>query len=285
MLDETRLNYVSFFRDRRLAYGDGHSEQVVGRAVKSAGKPITIATKVPPKNRIWPAAPNSSLEEVFPAAYVVESTETSLRHLGVDTIDLQQLHVWNPRWTPQEEWRRVFEDLKRSGKVRHVGMSLTDHDPDSGLDLIRTGLVDSVQVIYNIFDPSAADRLFPLAQSLGVGLLARVPLDEGSLTGSITEDTQFEPGDFRAFYFRGGRKRQVAERVVRLRQDLGSFPGTLAQIALRFCLSHPAVPSVIPGMRRIANVESNAAASDAGPLPPEILAMLAGHRWERNFYQ
>ena len=273
------------FIDTALAYGDGHSEQVVGRAVKEVGRPIIIATKIPPKNRTWPVASGSTLDEVFPAAHVTACTEESLRNLGVAAIDLQQLHVWNPRWTSQDEWRRVFEDLKRSGKVCFIGVSLTEHDADSGLELIRTGLVDAVQVLYNIFDPSAAERLFPLAQQLGVGVLARVPLDEGGLTGSIYEDTKFEPGDFRNSYFRGDRRRQVAERVKLLRQDLGPQAAPLPEIALRFCLSHAAVTSVIPGMRRVAHVKKNIAASDAGPLSSETLAALARHRWQRNFYQ
>ena len=163
--------------------------------------------------------------------------------------------------------------------------ALTEHDPDSGLDLIRTGLVDAVQVIYNIFDPTPARNLFPLAQELSVGILARVPLDEGGLTGTITEHTKFDPADFRAFYFRGGRTREVAEHVSRLQQDLAPFAGTLPEIALRFCLSHPAVTTVIPGMRRIANVEANAAASDKGALPQEVLDVLARHAWPRSYYQ
>lgn len=277
------------FIDTALAYGDGHSEVITGRAVREwgreAGRPIVIATKVPPKNRQWPARDSSTLDEVFPAAYVTACTEESLRNLGIETIDLQQMHVWNPGWTPREEWRRTFEDLKRSGKVRHVGVSLTEHEPDSGLDLIRTGLVDAVQVIYNIFDPTPARSLFPLALEFNVGVLARVPLDEGGLTGSITEHTKFDPADFRAFYFRGGRTREVAERVARLQSDLAIFAGTLPEIALRFCLSHPAVTTVIPGMRRLTNVEANAAASDQGVLPAEVLDLLARHAWPRSYYQ
>jgi aryl-alcohol dehydrogenase-like predicted oxidoreductase len=272
------------FVDTALAYGDGHSEQLVGRAIRECTKPIFVATKVPPKNRIWPAHPNARLDDVFPARYIIESTETSLRNLGLDAVDLQQAHVWNPRWTWQDEWRRAFEDLKRSGKVRFVGVSLTEHDPDSGLELVRTGLVDAVQVIYNIFDPSAAVSLFPLAREMGVAVLARVPLDEGGLTGSITETTTFPHDEFRAFYFKGDRPRQVAERVWNLQADLKGVPGDLPEIALRFCLSDPAVTSVIPGMRRECHVRNNVRTSDAGGLPPDVLALLRAHRWERNFY-
>lgn len=277
---ELGLNFI----DTALAYGDGHSERLVGQIVRESGRKVTIATKVPPKNRVWPAQPGVGIKEVFPYDYIVGSTEQSLRNLGVETIDLQQLHVWNPEWVEREEWKRAFEDLKRSGKVRAVGISINDHQPDSALAIIRTGLIDTVQVIYNIFDQSPEENLFPLCRERNIGVIARVPLDEGSLTGSITEETVFEPGEFRAWYFRGDRKKQVVERVEALRKDLAGVEGELAQTALRFCLSHPAVTSVIPGMRRVKTVESSMRASALGPLSDDVLAILRRHRWQRNFY-
>jgi aryl-alcohol dehydrogenase-like predicted oxidoreductase len=174
--------------------------------------------------------------------------------------------------------------LKSSGKVRAVGVSISDHRPDSALDLVKSGLIDTIQVIYNIFDQSPERNLFPLVMERNVGILARVPLDEGSLTGDVNEDSVFEPGEFRAFYFRGDRKRQVAGRVSALQADLAGVDGTLAQIALRFCLSHPAVSTVIPGMRRVRNVESNCAVSEKGPLPDNVREVLRRHAWDRNFY-
>lgn len=268
--------------DTALAYGDGHSEKLVGRVVRETKGTVYVATKVPPKNRIWPA--KGALGEVFPEDYVTACAEESLRNLGLDTIDLLQLHVWDNAWTPRDEWRRSLEQLKRSGKVRTVGVSLGEHVPDTGIDVIKTGLIDAVQVIYNIFDQSPERNLFPVCLQHDIGVLARVPLDEGGLTGSITEASEFEPSDFRAFYFRGAdRKRQVVEHVEALRRDLDG--ASLPETALRFCLSHPAVSSVIPGMRSVRHVESNAALSDAGPLEGETLAMLRRHAWERNFYQ
>ena len=271
------------FIDTALAYGDGHSEQLVGQVVRDAGRKIYVATKVPPKNRLWPARAGIGIESVFPYDYIVRSAEQSLRNLKLDAIDLLQLHVWNPEWIGREEWRRAFEDLKRDGKIRAAGLSLTDHDPDSGIGAIRTGLIDTVQVIYNIFDQGAERTLFPLCIEDDIGVLARVPLDEGGLTGKIDANTKFPPGDFREFYFSGDRKRQVAEHVAALRRDLSDgadLPGT----ALRFCLSHPAVSSVIPGMRTVRHVEANAALSAQGPLPKETLAVLQRHAWDRNFY-
>ncbi len=277
---ELGLNFI----DTALAYGDGHSERLVGQIVRESGRKVTVATKVPPKNRIWPAKAGVGIGEVFPYDYIIGATEQSLRNLGVETIDLQQLHVWNPEWVECEEWKRAFEDLKRSGKVRAVGISINDHQPDSALDIIRTGLIDTVQVIYNVFDQSPEEKLFPLCRERSIGVIARVPLDEGSLTGSITEETIFQPGEFRAWYFRGDRKKQVVERVEALRKDLAGVEGELAQTALRFCLSHPAVTSVIPGMRRVKTVESSMQASVLGPLSADVLEILRRHRWQRNFY-
>src|SRR5579871_812102 len=269
--------------DTALAYGDGHSEELVGQIVRGSGTRNYVATKVPPRNRIWPAKPGVSIAEVFPYDYIVNSAEQSLRNLGLDAIDLLQLHVWNPEWVEREEWRNAFDHLKQSGKVRAVGISLSDHDPDSGLSAIRTGLIDTVQVIYNIFDQLPENQLLPLCLEQNIGVLARVPLDEGGLSGKLDEHTKFPTGDFREWYFRGNRKKQVVDHVNQLLHDLGKDVD-LPSVALRFCLSHPAVSTVIPGMRTRHHAESNANASVLGVLPPETLAILKRHGWDRNFY-
>jgi aryl-alcohol dehydrogenase-like predicted oxidoreductase len=271
--------------DTALAYGDGHSERLVGQALKNSFSRIYIATKIPPMNRVWPASPATPIEQVFPYEYVIRSTEESLRNLGVEQIYLQQFHVWTDAWTSNEEWRRAMEDLRSSGKVRYFGVSLSEHDPDSGLEVVKTGLINAVQVIYNVFDQSAETKLFPLCQQMKVGVLARVPLDEGGLTGAINEQTVFEPGEFREAYFHGDRKRQVAEHVAALQRDLEGQPGTLAETALRFCLSNKAVTSVVTGMRRVKTVESSCRAAAAGMLDEKTLAILKRHAWDRNFYK
>lgn len=274
------------FIDTALAYNEGHSERIIGEILRETGAQAHVATKVPPKNRIWPAQPGIGIEEVFPYDYVIRSTETSLRNLGVETLDLQQFHVWNPEWLGRDDWRRAIEDTKRAGKVRFWGISINDHQPDSALDAIRTGLIDTVQVIYNIFDQTPEQRLLPLCQERNIGVLARCPLDEGALTGAITPETEFDPGEFRAFYFRGDRKRQVYERVQALLADLkaAGLDRPLAETALRFCITHPAVSTVIPGMRRVRNAEMNAAVSELGPLPAGIVEVLRRHAWNKNFY-
>ncbi len=269
------------FIDTALAYGDGHSEKLVGKVVREGHHRIHLASKIPPKNRLWPAQPGVGIESVFPYEYILRCTEDSLRNLKVDTLDLQQLHVWNPEWFHRDEWRRAFEELKTAGKVRAVGVSINDHQPDSALELVQSGLVDTVQVIYNIFDQGPEENLFPLAQKMNVGVVARVPFDEGSLTGTITESSEVDPKEFRAFYFRGERKKQVVEHVAALERDLA---GPLAEIALRFTISHPAVTTTIPGMRSVRNVERNVAAVNKGPLDGPTLEILKRHAWDKNFY-
>ena len=277
---ELGLNLI----DTALAYGNGHSEQLVGQVVRESQTRIYVATKVPPKNQLWPARPGIGIDQVFPEDYILRSAEKSLKNLATDTIDLLQLHVWNGEWVAREEWRRAFEKLKQSGKVRAVGISINDHQPDSALETIDTGLIDTVQVIYNIFDQSPERNLFRKTMEKNIGVLARVPLDEGGLTGNITESTAFPRGDFRNSYFRGDRKRQLVEHVAALRKDLGESNGDLPEVALRFCLTHPAVSTVIPGMRTRRNVECNCAVSGRGALSGDLLATLHRHAWERNFY-
>lgn len=278
---EQGINFV----DTALVYGDGHSEKLIAQALAESSGRVYIATKVPPKNRLWPARAGIGIEEVFPREYIIRSTEESLRNLGVDIIDLQQLHVWNDQWLEREEWRRAFEDLKTSGKVRAVGISINDHDPDSALGIIETGLIDTVQVIYNVFDQTAEQNLFPACALHNVGVVVRVPFDEGSLAGRVTERTTFPEGDFRNRYFRDDRKKQVEERVNALALDLGlNHITALPEIAMRFCLSPPEVSTVIPGMRSASSVEGNVTASGQGRLPNGVLEVLRRHAWNRNFY-
>ncbi len=277
---ELGLNFI----DTALVYGDGHSEQLVGQVVRETGHKIYVASKVPPKNQVWPARPGVGISDVFPDGYIIKCTERSLQNLGLETIDIQQLHVWNPEWLALDEWKRALEDIKRSGKAQKVGISINDHQPDSALEVIKTGLIDTVQVIYNIFDQAPEKNLFPLAMEHDVGVIARVPLDEGGLTGKIDAYTQFDPSDFRAAYFKGDRKKQVAERVAAIQQDLAILDAALPEVALRFCLSHPAVASVIPGMRSRANVAFNCSIPGKGPLPEKVLAILKKHAWQRSFY-
>ncbi|MFN0102459.1 MAG: aldo/keto reductase [Bryobacteraceae bacterium] len=271
--------------DTAFAYNEGHSERLVARVVAETKAPIFVATKIPPMNRVWPARKGTPIDDVFPYDYIVETTEQSLRNLSTNCIDLQQFHVWNPDWLENDAWRRGVEDLKKAGKVRHFGISINDHQPDSALGVIATGLIDTVQVIYNIYEQSPQINLFAACERHNIGVLARCPLDEGALTGAVSEDTAFEPGEFRDFYFRGGRKAQVVKAFNALRSDLADATEPVATTALRFTLANDAVSTVIPGMRKVRNVEANAAVPAMGPLSPETLAILKRHAWCKNFYQ
>jgi aryl-alcohol dehydrogenase-like predicted oxidoreductase len=272
------------FIDTAFDYGHGHSETLVGRLVRERREPVLVATKIPPKNRVWPATPGVPVAECFPADHIAAYTERSLKNLGRDHVDLMQLHTWRDEYLDQEGWRDAFLGLKKSGQARFLGLSVSDHDPASAVRAAASGIFDTVQVIYNIFDPTPARALLPACLAHGVGVLARVPFDEGGLTGAITPETTFPPGDFRNRYFGGDRKRQVHERVQKLRGLLGDEAATLPELALRFCLSHDAVSTVIPGMRRIASVEANAAAGDGRRLSAGLLEELGRRAWPRNFY-
>ena len=273
------------FIDTALAYGDGHSERLVGRAVRESERPVRVATKIPPKNGQWPARPGVDPDDAFPSEWIRTCTERSLKHLGLEAIDLQQFHVWSDEWVDRGSWIGAVEQLKADGKIHSFGVSINEHEPDNALRLLEAGLVESIQVLYNIFDQSPADRLFDAAIEANVGVIARVPFDEGSLTGKIQPDTEFSEGDWRNRYFGGNRKQEVWDRVTAITDDLGIDIDELPAIALRFCLSHPAVSTVIPGMSRLEHVEANVVAVNAGPLDDAELAALSGHRWERNFYE
>jgi aryl-alcohol dehydrogenase-like predicted oxidoreductase len=173
------------FLDTAYGYGDGHSEQLVGAAVRDSAETVYVASKIPPKNMQWPARPGVRAEEAFPADWIVACTERSLQNLGLETIDVQQFHVWSDEWVGQGNWLDGIDRLKRDGKIRFFGVSINDHQPDNAIRLVESGLVDTVQVIYNVFDQSPEDALFPAVETARVGVIVRVPLDEGALTGSV----------------------------------------------------------------------------------------------------
>src|SRR5688572_17903026 len=270
------------FFDTAWAYGDGHSEHLLGRLIASnPDKTLYAATKIPPKNRQWPSRRGSPLEEVFPADYIREYAEKSLANLNRQHIDLLQFHVWEDEWADDDRWQRAMDDLRREGLVHAVGISVNRWEPWNGVRTLRTGLVDAVQVIYNIFDQAPEDELFPLCRELDVAVIARVPFDEGSLTGTLTKRSRWPAGDFRNAYFVPENLAPTLQRVEALRPVVGADM-TLPETALRFILSNTDVSTVIPGMRKLANVRANMAASDAGPLPDELIERLRAHRWDRR---
>ena len=279
---------ITFF-DTALAYGNGHSEQVIGETLKNeirAGK-ATVATKIPPMNRQWPAKAEYKLADVFPARYIASSTEQSLKNLKMDALHVQQLHVWNDVWLSDPEWEASYQQilrLKEEGKVLHWGISINDHAPETALKALEDPIFETAQVIYNIYDRSPEKALFGLAREKPLGIIARVPFDEGALTGNITAKTVFPAGDWRAEYFAGNRKAEAERRAKALSQVLDNQVESLPELALRFCLSAPEVSTVIPGMRRPAHVRQNAQTATRGGLSPAMLAKLKPHAWDKNWY-
>ncbi|HEV8509574.1 MAG TPA: aldo/keto reductase [Gemmatimonadales bacterium] len=279
---------ITFF-DTALAYGNGHSEQVIGEVLKDdirAGR-VVVATKIPPKNREWPGNGSKPLADIFPAQYIAESTERSLKNLRVEALHLQQLHVWHDNWLNDRDWEAAYRQivrLKEEGKVLHWGISINDHAPETALRVLEDPIFETAQVIYNIYDRSPEKALFALAKKKPLGVIARVPFDEGALTGQIKATTVFPAGDWRAEYFAGDRKAEAERRGKALAQVLDDQVETLPELALRFCLSSPEVSTVIPGMRRPAHVRQNVMASVKGSLSPGMLAKLKPHAWDKNWY-
>ncbi len=270
------------FFDTAWAYGDGHSERLLGQLLREyPDRRLYTATKIPPKNRKWPSRRGYLLQDVFPPDYIAEYTGLSLANLGVETIDLMQFHVWEDDWAEDESWQRAVEDLKRQGLVRAFGISVNRWEPENVIRTLYTGHIDAVQVIYNIFDQAPEDRLFPVCRELNVAVIARVPFDEGTLTGKLTKDMRWPEGDWRNSYFVPENLSQSVDRAEALRPLIP--PGMdMAEMALRFILHHPAVSTIIPGMRKLHHVEANIAASDGRALPAELIEKLRMHRWDRT---
>jgi aryl-alcohol dehydrogenase-like predicted oxidoreductase len=270
------------FFDTAWGYGAGKSEQLLGALVKRhPDKKLYTATKIPPKNFIWPSKRGFTLDECFPPDHIIEYTEKSLANFDVDTIDLMQFHVWEDSWATDERWQKTMDDLKKAGKIRAVGISVNRWEPDNSLQTLKTGQVDAVQVIYNIFDQAPEDNLFPLCEELKIGIIARVPFDEGTLTGKLTKETTFPKDDWRSSYFVPENLISSVEHADRLR-PLVPKGMTMAEMALRFILCNDTVSTIIPGMRKEVHVRTNIATSDGTGLPQELLAELKKHRWDRT---
>ncbi|MBN8634414.1 MAG: aldo/keto reductase [Anaerolineae bacterium] len=270
------------FFDTALAYGEGHSERLLGQLLKAyPNQKLYTASKIPPKNRKWPATPEYDIADVFPYDYLIAMTDTSLKNMDVEQVDLMQLHVWDDHFTADDGWKRAVETLKSSGKIGAFGISINRWEPANVLEALRTGLIDAVQVVYNIFDQNPEDELYPLCRELNIGVIARVPFDEGSLTGTFTKDTRFPKEDWRSNYF---TPETVAETVERIDAFKPLIPAgmSMPEFALRFILAEPTVSTIIPGMRKLRNVEANIAASDGKALSADLVDALRPHRWVRQ---
>jgi aryl-alcohol dehydrogenase-like predicted oxidoreductase len=270
------------FFDTAAAYGDGVSERILGELLRAnPGKTLYTATKVAPKNRTWPSQRGFKLDDVFPPDYIHASVEQSLENLGTSSIDLLQFHVWEDDWAGDERWHRAVSDLKAQGLIKAMGVSINRWEPANAIQTLRTGLIDAVQVIYNIFDQAPEDELFPVCRELDIGVIARVPFDEGSLTGTLTKASAWPANDWRSTYFVQENLNSTVDHVERLRPVVPAGMD-MPEMAMRFILSNPDVSTVIPGMRKSKNVRANVASSDRGKLSAELLRMLREHRWDRT---
>lgn len=270
------------FFDTAWAYGDGNSDSLLGKIMAgNTNKRLYAASKIPPMNLKWPASPQYKYNEVFPPEHVFKYADLIRKKLGVDCIDLLQFHVWDDSWTDLPEFRSTVEKLKKDKIVRSFGLSLNRWEPENGIRACRTGLVDAVQVIYNIFDQAPEDELFPVCQELNIGVIARVPLDEGSLGGKMTPETTFPASDWRSRYFCKENLIPTLQRVGKLKEIVPDGM-SLPEMALRFIFSNPTVSTTIAGMRKPDHVKQNIAASDKGPLNPALLQELKKHRWNRR---
>ncbi len=270
------------FFDTAWAYGQGKSDSLLGEIIsRNKSKRLYAASKIPPLNDKWPASAQDKYRDVFPAKHVFQHAKLIREKLRTDSIDLLQFHVWDDSWASEPEFRETIQKLRSDGLIRFFGLSLNRWEPENGIRALRTGLVDAVQVIYNIFDQAPEDKLFPICQQLDIGVIARVPLDEGSLGGKMTPQTKFPESDWRSKYFGRENLSNTLARVEKLKSILPASL-TLPEMALRFILSNPVASTTIVGMRKLDHVRQNLAASDAGPLDPRLLVTLKGHRWDRS---
>ena len=288
---QAAVNLGCNFFDTAYAYGDGHSEKLLGQTVRSnRDQHLYTATKIPPKNKQWPARPESSLQDTYPPDHVEEYVHRSLENAGLESFDLIQFHTWEDDWLRDDRWLYKLDDLRSQRLVSAIGISLNRWEPWNGVRAVRTGQIDSVQVIYNIFDQNPEDDLFPACEEMRTAVIARVPFDEGTLTGTLTKDSKWPEGDWRNTYFVPENLIASVERAEALKELLrkwnqehsGEPEITLPELALRFILSNPTVSTIIPGMRNLSHVEANIAASDAGPLPAELQQQLKQYRWVRK---
>ena len=272
------------FIDTAAGYGDGKSERIVGKFIKDIGKRIYITTKTPPLPGSWPPSPYSIAEDRYPESYIRNNVDERLKNLDLGKLDILLLHTWTRAWNNNPTPLKILEKLKNEGKIENIGISTPEHDQNSVIDLMRNGLVDVVEVIYNIFEQEPVAEFLPTAEKYNIGIIGRMPFDEGSLTGKYTADTVFEEGDLRRVYFKGDRLIEALERVEKVREDIKDTELTLPQAALLFVLNQPSISTVIPGMRNVNYVLENTAVSDMPPLPENILLKLRKHNWLRAYW-
>jgi aryl-alcohol dehydrogenase-like predicted oxidoreductase len=272
------------FIDTAIAYGDGKSEQVIGKVLKDRSEEIFVASKIPPQPGPWPPSPYCVAADRYPEKYIRDSVEFTLKNLGREVIDVMQLHTWTRAWNRDPVPLQVLRELQKEGKVRFVGVSTPENDQNALIDLIKNGWVDAVQVIYNIFEQEPAAEFLPVAGENGIGVIVRMPFDEGVLTGKYTRDHQFPPDDFRTRYFAGDRLARAVERTRKIEEDIGDSGYTLPQVAIKFSAHHPAVSTVIGGIRNADQARKNSEVAALPDLDPGLIRTLRKHAWLKSFW-
>ena len=270
------------FFDTAWNYGAGRSEALLGELVRNnPDRKLYTASKIPPKNFQYPSRPDAALDETFPPDHIEEYVHKSLENSRLDSFDLMQFHVWQDSWASDDRWAKKIDEIRSQGLIKAVGISLNRWEPWNGIRAVETGLIDSVQVIYNIFDQNPQDELFPACREHDVAVIARVPFDEGTLTGTLTKDSRWPEGDWRNTYFVPENLIPSVERAEQLKRIVPSgMP--MSEMALRFILDEPTVSTVIPGMRKSEHVRANLRASDGDRLPEGLRSELSNHRWDRR---
>ncbi len=287
--DEESLSSLQFavdlgcnFFDTAWGYGEGKSESLLGELIRAnKDKKLYTATKIPPKNFKWPSKREYSLDDCFPPEHIEQYVKMSLKNAGLDYFDLMQFHTWEDSWLEDDRWFKKMNELKAQGLFHAIGISINRWEPWNGLKAVNSGLIDAVQVIYNIFDQNPKCELFPACREHNVGVIARVPFDEGTLTGTLTKESRWPDGDWRNTYFVPENLKSSVEHADMLKPLIPDGM-TMPQMALRFILGEPTVSTIIPGMRKKKHVEINMAASDAGPLDHSLMIKLEKHRWDRE---
>jgi len=281
---ETALDRGVNFIDTAAGYGDGKSERIIGEFLKSRSETVYVCTKTPPAPGKWPPSPYCRIEERYSEKYLRENVEERLRNLQAESLDVLLLHTWTRAWNDRPAALEILQKMKAEGLIKHIGISTPEHDQNCVVQLMRDGMVDVLQVIYNIFEQEPAAQLFPVAQETGTGIIVRVAFDEGVLTGKYTGKETFGADDFRSSYYAGDRLERGVRRTEKIKEEIGDSGYSMPELALKFALQHDAVSTVIPGIRNQKQALQNTSVSDLSDLSEDMMIRLREHSWNRGFW-
>jgi aryl-alcohol dehydrogenase-like predicted oxidoreductase len=281
---ETALDRGVNFIDTAAGYGNGKSERIIGEFLKSRSETVYVCTKTPPAEGKWPPSPYCRIEERYSEKYLRENVEDRLSNLQVESLDVLLLHTWTRAWNDRPIALEILQKMKSEGLIKQIGISTPEHDQNCVIQLMRDGMVDVLQVIYNIFEQEPAAQLFPVALETGTGIIVRVAFDEGVLTGKYTGNETFGPDDFRSNYFAGDRLERGVKRTEKIKKEFQKSAYSMPELALKFALTHEAVSTVIPGIRNRNQAVQNTAISELPEISEDMMLRLHDHSWNRGFW-